>query len=438
MPRTCSTASSCREPTATRADGRGRLIVVAAAVALALAACTGGSPPAAAPSPSPRPTGPDGVLRIGTLLPQTGSLSSLGPPQADAVRLAVQDVNAAGGALGRPVELVAADSGDVTTDTALRSVGTLLADGVDAVVGAASSAVSKTVIDKITGAGVVQMSASNTSPDFSTYPDRGLYFRTAPSDTLQGKVLGERVVEDGNATVAVLALQDAYGTGLADAVQRAVDSSRGRVVSKIIYDPRATDFGAEVAQVKAAAPDAVVLIGFAEAARVITELVKQGIGPQQGTRLYVADGVVGQASLASLPPGTMAGVLASVPGRPLPADFAARLTALDPALTTFSYAAQAYDAVVLLALAAEQARSDAPAALAANLPDVSRGGVRCSTYARCKGLIDAGIGIDYDGVSGPVDLDANGDVASATIGLFVLGPDGRAPLLAQSYRSPVS
>lgn len=435
------TASSCPEPIATPADAAGRRrrqVGAALAGVLALVACTGGSGPAPAASPTPRPTGPDGVLRIGTLLPQTGSLSSLGPPQADAVQLAVRDVNAAGGALGRPVELVTADSGDVTTDTALRSVSRLLADGVDAVLGAASSAVSKTVIDKITGAGVVQMSASNTSPDFSSYPDRGLYFRTAPSDTLQGKVLGERVVEDGNATVAVLALQDAYGTGLADAVSRAVDSSRGRVVSKIIYDPRTADFAVDVGMVRAAAPDAVVLIGFDEAAKVITELVKQGIGPQQGTRLYVADGVVGQASLARLPPGTLTGVLATVPGRPLPADFAARLTALDPSLSTFNYAAQAYDAAVLLALAAEQARSDVPAAIAANLPDVSRGGVRCTTFAACKGLIDAGIGIDYDGVSGPVDLDPNGDVASAAIGIFALGPDGRAPLIAQSYRSPVS
>ena len=403
---------------------------------MALAGCTSSHEPQAGPRPETlRPTGSDGVLRLGTLLPVTGSLASLGPPQIDAVHLAVQDVDAAGGVLGHPVQVVDTDSGDVSSDTALRSVDTLLADHVDVVLGAASSAVTKTVIDKITGAGVVDMSASNTSPDFTQYPDRGLYFRTAPSDTLQGEVLGDLVVEDGNASVAVLAVQDAYGTGLADAVQRAVDSSNGRVVQKIVYDRRAPDFAIEVGRVKAAAPDAVVLIGFDETARVVTELVKQGVGPQQGTRLYLADGAVGQVSLAALPPGTLNGVRATVPGAPLPADFAARLTALDPQLQVFSYAAHAYDAVVLLALAAEEARSDAPAAVAAHLPRVSRDGTRCTSFPQCKALVDAGTDIDYDGVSGPVDLGPTGDVTQGTIGVFALGPDGRTAATAERYRT---
>lgn len=375
------------------------------------------------------------MLTIGTLLPRTGSLASLGPPQLAGVRLAVADVDAAGGVLGRPVQQVDADSGDVTTDTALRSVDDLLARRADVVLGAASSAVSKTVIDKITGAGVVQMSASNTSPDFSTYPDRGLYFRTAPSDTLQGRALGNLVVEEGNATVAVLARQDAYGTGLADAVQRAVEAGNGRVVQKIVYDPQAPDLSVEVGRVRAAAPDAVVLIGFDETARVVTELVAQGIGPQQGTRLYLADGAVGQAFLAQLPPGTLDGVRATVPGAPLPDGFVARLRAVDPQLTTTSYAAQAYDAVVLLALAAQEGRSDAPSVLATHLVDVSRDGTRCTSYAECVRLLAAGTDIDYDGVSGPVDLRPDGDVDAATIGVFVLGPDGRAAPGALRYRS---
>ena len=139
----------------------------------------------------------DGVLTIGTILPQTGSLAFLGPPEFAAFDLAIQDINAAGGVLGADVVGIPGDSGDATTDTANQTVDRLLSQNVDAIIGAASSGVSLTVIDKITGAGVVEFSPANTSKTLSDYPDKGLYFRTAPSDILQGAVLGEVIAGDG-------------------------------------------------------------------------------------------------------------------------------------------------------------------------------------------------------------------------------------------------
>ena len=100
----------------------------------------------------------------GTLLPETGDLAFLGPPEIAGADLAVRDINEAGGVLGADVVLEQGDSGDTTTDTANLEVDRLLAAGSDVVVGAASSAVSKTVIDKITGACTIQFSPANTSP----------------------------------------------------------------------------------------------------------------------------------------------------------------------------------------------------------------------------------------------------------------------------------
>jgi ABC-type branched-subunit amino acid transport system substrate-binding protein len=129
----------------------------------------------------------DGVLAFGGLLPQTGDLAFLGPPEEAGVQLAVEDINAAGGVLGADVTFDPGDSGDTNTDIANQTTDRHLANGVDAIIGAASSGVSFTVIDKITGANVIQFSGANTSPDFTTYDDNGLYFRTAPSDVLQGR-----------------------------------------------------------------------------------------------------------------------------------------------------------------------------------------------------------------------------------------------------------
>src|SRR3546814_14698234 len=97
------------------------------------------------------------------------------------VGLAAEEINAAGCVLGKPVAIDHGDSGDTTTDIANQTVDRLLAANVDAIIGAASSGVSATVIDKITAAGVVQFSPANTSKTFSTYADKGLYFRNAPS-----------------------------------------------------------------------------------------------------------------------------------------------------------------------------------------------------------------------------------------------------------------
>ena len=187
-------------------------VAVVGASALVLAGC--------APTAEPEePTAPreDLTLKIGTILPQSGSLAFLGPPEEAGVALAAQDINDAD--LGITVEVEYRDSGDTTTDTATVSVTDLLSLDVSAIVGAASSGVSKTVIDQIVGAGVIQFSPANTSPDFTNYPDDNLYWRTAPSDILQGEVLGNLIAEDGAATLGLIVLNDAYGTGLAKAVK---------------------------------------------------------------------------------------------------------------------------------------------------------------------------------------------------------------------------
>lgn len=223
----------------------------------------------------------DGMLTIGTLLPQSGDLAFLGPPEFAGVDMAVQEINAAGGVLGKDVKQVKADSGDGTPNIAPSETDKLLRGGADAIIGAASSSVSLSVIDKITGAGVVQISPANTSTAFDTYDDGGLYFRTAPSDVLQGSVMANLVLEDGYDNVAILARQDSYGEALADNVEKFFTESGGTVVSKKLYDPNAANFSAEVNAIAAEDPDAIVLISFDETKKIVPELIKAGLGQTQ-------------------------------------------------------------------------------------------------------------------------------------------------------------
>lgn len=222
----------------------------------------------------------DGVFKVGTFLPVTGNLAFLGPPEVAGVKLAIKDIEAAGGIPGfDKIELEEGDSGDTSTNTGQQTVKRLLPLGIDILVGAASSGSTLSVLDQVTGAGVMMISPANTSPALTTAPDSGLYWRTAPSDVLQGAFVGSMVLQDGFTKVAIMSLQDSYGDGLNANVTKAVTEGGGEIVANVVYDPKATDFAADVAKIKAAGPEAIVLIGFDESAQIIQELVKQGIGP---------------------------------------------------------------------------------------------------------------------------------------------------------------
>jgi len=353
-------------------------------------------------------------LKLGSLLPTTGSLAFLGPPEIAGVNLAVKEVNAAGGVLGKPVEVIHRDSGDTKTDTATQSTTALLAAGVQAVIGAASSAVSKTVINQITGAGVVQFSPANTSPDFTTWDDKGLYWRTAPSDVLQGKVLGNYMATCGAQTVGMIVLNDAYGTCLAKNIKAAFESAGGKVVAEELFNTGDTQFQAQVDKVVAAKPDAIALVTFDEAKSIIPLVAAKGI---KGSQMFLVDGNTSDYSKL-FQPGTMTGAHGTFPGTFTDEEFKKALLGIDPALKDFTYGGESYDAVNLIALASEEAKSTKGTDIAAHLKDVSQGGEKCNSFAACVTLLRNGKDIDYDGRSGPVTFSDAGDPTEAYIGIY--------------------
>ncbi|GAA2826727.1 hypothetical protein GCM10020220_014220 [Nonomuraea rubra] len=153
-------------------------------------------------------------------------------------------------------------------------------------------------------------------------------------------------------------MQDSYGTGLADQVQKTVTDGGGEVVERVDYDPKAADFSADVAKLKAKNPKGIVLIGFEETAKVVQELVKQGM-PADKHKWYMVDGNTSNTNYVKMPKGTLTGVKGTIPGAAAPEEFQKKLTGVNPDLEDFSYAPESYDAANLIALAAEAAKSDA-------------------------------------------------------------------------------
>jgi branched-chain amino acid transport system substrate-binding protein len=364
----------------------------------------------------------DGTFTIGALLPETGDLAGLGPPEIAGAQLAVEEINAGGGVNGADVVYRPGDSGDSDPDIANPTVDGHLEANVDMILGAASSGISLNVIDKITGACKIHFSPANTSKELSTYADDDLYFRTAPSDILQGQVLADLIAGEGNTTLALLARQDSYGEGLLEDTAGPFEEQGGEVVLERVYDPEAQTFEAEVQAVVNADPDALALIGFEESSRILTSLIEQGFNPQD-KKIYMVDGNTSNTYYADLPPGALNGVKGTSPLTDLSEDFTQRLLGVNPGLTDYLYAGESYDAVMITALAAQIAGTDNPAEIAKNINGVTREGEKCTTWEDCAALIEAGTDIDYDGASGPQEFSQNGEPTEASFGILVYRAD---------------
>jgi ABC-type branched-subunit amino acid transport system substrate-binding protein len=240
------------------------------------------------PAPVPasrRPVGPP--LRIATLLPKTGQLAGMYPPMIAGARLAVQELNAAGGILGRPVELVESDDGTNPTK-AKESVEELLAQRVHVIVGAGASGVSKEVIPRVTGAGVLMISPCATSDELISVPDHGLFFRTAAPDQLQARALADIIMRDGIQRLFLVARDDSWGQGLLKNLKENLEAAgiRPDNLRTLTYRPGETaddrpDLSQLPAQVKEFVPDGMVILGFDESAAVIGILIDKGIRIRQ-------------------------------------------------------------------------------------------------------------------------------------------------------------
>jgi branched-chain amino acid transport system substrate-binding protein len=403
-------------------------LALVGASALVLAGCAGGGTGGTEePTENAGPT-EELSLTLGTALPQTGNLAFLGPPEEAGVAYAMAQINEVTADTGLDVDVVFGDSGDTDNKAYEAEIPRLLGEGVSAIIGAASSGVSLQFIDQVTGAGVIQFSPANTSDAFTTYDDNGLYFRTAPSDVLQGDVLGNLIAEDGHQTLGMIVLNDSYGTGLAKYVTEAFEAAGGEVVAAPTYNTGDTSFDAQISEVLAADPDAIALITFEEVTTILPSL----FGQFPAEDLYFVDGNLANFG-EDFPPGSLAGAKGTFPGLSLDAitDFTDALDefveaeGMDP-LTEYTYAAESYDATVLLALAALAAGSTDSAAMAEKLIEVSGGsgdGEKCESYADCAAIIVGGGTADYDGVSGPITFDEVGDPTEATIGIYQFGED---------------
>ena len=235
-------------------------------------------------------------LKIGSLLPATGDLASIGQQMAGSVPLLVDTVNACGGVNGAPVTLVSVD--DQTDPKAgaagMNKLATL--DKVAGVVGSFASSVSTAAVSIATQNKVMLISPGSTSPVFTEKAKKGdfkgFWARTAPPDTYQALALAQLAKKKGYKQVSTVVINNDYGVGFEKAFVQAFEKLGGTVVNKnnpVRYDPKATTFDTEAAAAFAGKPNAVLMVAYEETASLLLKAAYQQ-GLTQGVQILLTDG----------------------------------------------------------------------------------------------------------------------------------------------------
>lgn len=392
------------------------------AVLLVAAACTGGSdePTATVPSTTtepPRERVDDGILRIGALIPLNDP--TVAEDLTASFEAAIQEVNDAGGVLGRDVEMVIEDEG-ASPAAAAAATEALVESGVDAIVGPTSSNVAISALDVAVPAGVVTCSATATAISLDEYPDDGLFFRSVAPDSLQAAAIARQAENRTAGQVVIVHVDDAYGQPYASAVEDALGSTPSIEVANVAVPFGDDDLADDLAEIATVSADTGIVLGNGDdIARLLEAMsARDDIDLSQIIVNDAARSASSRPVIAGLDPAFRNLIVGLSPQVLLPE------TAEDDDDRPF--ASQVTDCVNLIALSAAQADTDSPATIASQMTSVSSGGTECRTYAECVSILDADdlSQIDYDGPTRITELARDGDPSRAPFERFGFGPDG--------------
>lgn len=408
--------------------------MVAAAV-MALAGC-GSSNSSSSSSSSASTSGTKtSKFVLGGLWPETGSLAYLAPPELAAEKLAVKDINDAGGVLGNKITTVDADTSDADhADQNTSAAQSVLSKNPSFIIGPASSSVVKNTYKSITSQNIPMLSMGVTSAGFSGLSD--YFFRTVAPDTVQGAVMGNLIAQDGVQKLAIAVFNDEYGTGLRDTIVKTASAAGVDIIygEKDTFDPTETNFSSMVTAIKATNPDATLVIAFDQTVPLVKELAAQGLDTH---KLYMTDGNTVDHS-ADFDAGLLKGSTGTIPGAHPTEEFQKNVKSFNAKVTDFTYTAETYDAIVLAALAAQKGGATDGTTVQKNLMAVSGStkGEECDSYKACLALLKDGKEIQYKGQTSIGAFNDAHDPSSASIGVYKYDADNK-PVFDHSQEGSV-
>ncbi len=296
-------------------------------------------------------------IKIGVILGFTGPIESLTPDMAAGGELAMKEVSDSGALLGgSKVMPVRADGTCVDAAAAQAAAERLItSDKVNAILGSDCSGVTTAILQNVAMAnGIVMISPSATSPALSDLEDNGLFFRTAPSDARQGRVLAEVMKENGVKSAALTYTNNDYGKGLAESIKANVESMGGKITISAAHEDGKGDYSAEVGALAQAGGDVLIVAGY---------LDQGGKGIIQGAldsgafdTFVLPDGMIGESLPAAIG-SDLDGSYGLIPGTDSPGAAKFADMAKAAGFKVGPYTGESYDAAALLMLAMQAAGS---------------------------------------------------------------------------------
>jgi ABC-type branched-subunit amino acid transport system substrate-binding protein len=359
------------------------------------------------------------AFTLGAIFSETGQRASGAQGELRAARLAVDEINASG-ALGGIIGF-AERNDNQDTSLAIEEAHELVDQlHVPAIIGADSSSIAIAISAVTIPAMVVEMSGSSTSPAITTLADNDYVFRTVAPDTQQAQLLSERARSRGFTRVAVIHEPGEYGTGLGFAFALDFAIHGGTITDVMAYGESRPSYRDLLGRVYAKNPEAILQVAYpVDGGQIVHDYVLDFAFHE--TFWYFSDSQQEQSFITTVGASDFTfGHEGTGPG-----------AATGDALTTYEHAYEAkygdkpgtfspndYDAVYLIALAVVQAgRADGTAIRdhlrqVANPPGMMFGP---GQFAEAAAAIRAGVKINYEGASGPVDLDENGDAVATYV-----------------------
>lgn len=369
-------------------------------------------------------------LVIGDLLPLTGDLADFGPPGRKAADLAVEEIESAIQEAGvdHTVEVVHEDT-QTNPQASVSAARSVTGDDATCIAGAWASADTIPVGRSIAvREEVLQISPASTSDEITELEDDGFINRTVTPDSIQGPALADAVEQElGEAEGTVInigARNDAYGTGLAGTFRAAWEEKGGEIGEEVIYDPQQPSYSSEASQIASGNPDGFVIVDFPETFNKVGPALAQ-TGDWDPETTFVTDGLASSSLPQDVGENVVNGIRGTAPGSPEQGEAPEAFDRLyeqagGPDRQTFD--AQNFDAVILCYLAAVAAGSTEGAAMAEQVRSISGPGGDQYSFEQLPEAIEAlqnGEDIDYQGASGPIDMDDAGDATAGVYDLFV-------------------
>jgi len=385
---------------------------LAAAFAAGLVLATGVSSPSLAQS----------TVKIGILMGFTGPIESLAVGIAAGAKIAIAEVNESGKLTGGiTLEAVDADTTCVDSAAATASAERLINDeGVAAIVGALCSGSSIASANNVAiPNGVVMVSPASTSPAITGLDDKGLFFRTAPSDARQGQILASVLSAKGIKTVALSYTNNDYGKGFADSFTGAFEGMGGAVALSAGHEDGKADYSAEVAALSATGAEHLVVLGYLNdgGKGIIDESIKSGAF----LSFSGGDGMIGQSIIDALGDG-IDGMIGTRPGGEGEGATKFAMIAESNGLEMNGpFQGEAYDAAALIALAIQAGGSADRASIAKHIAAVANAPgekILPGQLAKALDVLAGGGDVNYEGAS-MVEFNDAGDPPGAYLELVV-------------------